>query len=301
MAVPGFQTWFTPFLKALSDGQVHLITDLYQELADQMKLTPEDKKELLPSGKQQTYKNRIGWARTYLSKAGLVEVPNRGECRITSEGLSVLSNSKEDIDVKYLKRYPTFLSFHQVSKTSTQEDASNNDSIVSPDETLEMAYLELRNALRQEVLDKVKKSPPDFFESLVIELLVRMGYGGSQEDAGQSLGRSGDGGIDGKIKEDRLGLDFICVQAKRWESNVGRPIVQAFAGSLDGFRARKGVLITTSGFTKEAIEYVKMIGKSIVLIDGEELTRLMFEYDLGVTPVKHYVLKKLDHDYFEES
>jgi len=164
-----------------------------------------------------------------------------------------------------------------------------------------MAYLELRNALRQEVLDKVKKSPPDFFESLVIELLVRMGYGGSQEDAGQTLGRSGDGGIDGKIKEDRLGLDFICVQAKRWESNVGRPIVQAFAGSLDGFRARKGVLITTSGFTKEAIEYVKMIGKSIVLIDGEELTRLMFEYDLGVTPVKHYVLKKLDHDYFEES
>jgi len=301
LAVPGFQTWFTPFLKALSDGQVHLITDLYQELADQMKLTPEDKKELLPSGKQQTYKNRIGWARTYLSKAGLVEVPNRGECRITSEGLSVLSNSKEDIDVKYLKRYPTFLSFHQVSKTSTQEDASNNDSIVSPDETLEMAYLELRNALRQEVLDKVKKSRPDFFESLVIELLVRMGYGGSQEDAGQTLGRSGDGGIDGKIKEDRLGLDFICVQAKRWESNVGRPIVQAFAGSLDGFRARKGVLITTSGFTKEAIEYVKMIGKSIVLIDGEELTRLMFEYDLGVTPVKHYVLKKLDHDYFEES
>jgi len=301
LAVPGFQTWFTPFLKALSDGQVHLITDLYQELADQMKLTPEDKKELLPSGKQQTYKNRIGWARTYLSKAGLVEVPNRGECRITSEGLSVLSNSKEDIDVKYLKRYPTFVSFHQVSKTSTQEDASNNESIASPDETLEMAYLELRNALRQEVLDKVKKSPPDFFESLVIELLVRMGYGGSQEDAGQTLGRSGDGGIDGKIKEDRLGLDFICVQAKRWESNVGRPIVQAFAGSLDGFRARKGVLITTSGFTKEAIEYVKMIGKSIVLIDGEELTRLMFEYDLGVTPVKHYVLKKLDHDYFEES
>ncbi len=301
MAVPGFQTWFTPFLKALSDGQVHLITDLYQELADQMKLTPEDKKELLPSGKQQTYKNRIGWARTYLSKAGLVEVPNRGECRITSEGLSVLSNSKEDIDVKYLKRYPTFVSFHQVSKTSTQEDASNNESIASPDETLEMAYLELRNALRQEVLDKVKKSPPEFFESLVIELLVRMGYGGSQEDAGQTLGRSGDGGIDGKIKEDRLGLDFICVQAKRWESNVGRPIVQAFAGSLDGFRARKGVLITTSGFTKEAIEYVKMIGKSIVLIDGEELTRLMFEYDLGVTPVKHYVLKKLDHDYFEES
>jgi len=301
LAVPGFQTWFTPFLKALSDGQVHLITDLYQELADQMKLTPEDKKELLPSGKQQTYKNRIGWARTYLSKAGLVEVPNRGECRITSEGLSVLSNSKEDIDVKYLKRYTTFVSFHQVSKTSTQEDASNNDSIASPDETLEMAYLELRNALRQEVLDKVKKSPPDFFESLVIELLVRMGYGGSQEDAGQTLGRSGDGGIDGKIKEDRLGLDFICVQAKRWESNVGRPIVQAFAGSLDGFRARKGVLITTSGFTKEAIEYVKMIGKSIVLIDGEELTRLMFEYDLGVTPVKHYVLKKLDHDYFEES
>ena len=301
MAVPGFQTWFTPFLNALSDGQVHLITDLYQELADQMKLTPEDKKELLPSGKQQTYKNRIGWARTYLSKAGLVEVPNRGECRITSEGLSVLSNSKEDIDVKYLKRYPTFLSFHQVSKTSTQEDASNNESIASPDETLEMAYLELRNALRQEVLDKVKKSPPEFFESLVIELLVRMGYGGSQEDAGQTLGRSGDGGIDGKIKEDRLGLDFICVQAKRWESNVGRPIVQAFAGSLDGFRARKGVLITTSGFTKEAIEYVKMIGKSIVLIDGEELTRLMFEYDLGVTPVKHYVLKKLDHDYFEES
>ncbi len=301
MAVPGFQTWFTPFLKALSDGQVHLITDLYQELADQMKLTPEDKKELLPSGKQQTYKNRIGWARTYLSKAGLVEVPNRGECRITSEGLSVLSNSKEDIDVKYLKRYPTFVSFHQVSKTSTQEDASNNESIASPDETLEMAYLELRNALRQEVLDKVKKSPPEFFESLVIELLVRMGYGGSQEDAGQTLGCSGDGGIDGKIKEDRLGLDFICVQAKRWESNVGRPIVQAFAGSLDGFRARKGVLITTSGFTKEAIEYVKMIGKSIVLIDGEELTRLMFEYDLGVTPVKHYVLKKLDHDYFEES
>ena len=301
MAVPGFQTWFTPFLKALSDGQVHLIADLYQELADQMKLTPEDKKELLPSGKQQTYKNRIGWARTYLGKAGLLEVPNRGECRITSEGLSVLSKSQEDIDVKYLKRYPTFVSFHQVSKTSTQEDTSNSESIASPDETLEMAYFELRNALRQEVLDKVKKSPPEFFESLAIELLVRMGYGGSQEDAGKTLGRSGDGGIDGKIKEDRLGLDFICVQAKRWESNVGRPIVQAFAGSLDGFRARKGVLITTSGFTKEAIEYVSKIGKSIVLIDGEELTRLMFEYDLGVTPVKHYVLKKLDHDYFEES
>ena len=305
MTVPGFQTWFLPLLRQTADGEVHKLHDLYLRLADEFALSPEDREELLPSGKQLTYQNRIGWARTYLKKAGLLESPGRGQCRITERGLAVLSDSPERINVRFLKQYPEFDEFHtykpppEGSVESSQPDEADVDG-ASPEEALEQAHKQLRANLMQDLLQRVKAAPPEFFEELVVELLLRMGYGGSREDAGRTVGRSGDGGVDGVIKEDRLGLDLVYLQAKRWENTVGRPVVQAFAGSLEGFRARKGVLITTSNFSKEAHQYVSQIEKRIVLVDGQLLAELMFEHDLGATPIETYMVKRIDTDFFEE-
>ncbi len=300
MAVPGFQEWFKPLLNALGTGEIRELSELYDDLADQMGLSSEDRHEMLPSGKQLTYRNRIGWARTYMKKAGLLEFPKPGQCQITERGRAVLAENPESLNVKYLKKFPAFVEFHTHKPGKQEDDQAKDQSTVTPEEILEEAHKELRENVTQELLDRVKGAPPVFFESLVVELLLRMGYGGSREDAGQTVGRSGDGGIDGIIKEDRLGLDIVYIQAKRWGNTVGRPIVQAFAGSLEGFRARKGVLITTSNFSREAREYVGQIEKRIVLVDGSELARLMFEHDLGVSPVTSYEVKRVDTDYFEE-
>lgn len=305
MAVPDFQTWFLPLLKLIADGEDHRLSDLYEELADRLSLSEQDRRERLPSGKQLTYRNRIGWARTYLKKAGLVESPGRGLCRITERGRNVLEYPPEKLNVRFLKQYPEFIDFHTdtgpAEPASDTVDTDENDSGATPEEQLEKSYSTLKENLAQELLERIKAAPPHFFESLVVELLLRMGYGGSREDAGRTVGGSGDGGVDGIINEDRLGLDVVYIQAKRWEGTVGRPVVQAFAGSLEGVRARKGVLITTSSFTADARHYVTQIEKRIVLVDGQQLAHLMFEHNLGVSSVASYEVKQIDSDYFEES
>ncbi len=279
------------------------MTDIYQVLADDMRLSVEDRAQLLKSGTQRVYENRIGWARTYLKKAGLIEAPSRGFVRITERGKDILAKPPEKLNVKFLRQFPEFVEFH----TYKPEASTPNSSVIeateteeSPLDTLERVHSELEKQLASDILERVKKSPPEFFERLVIDLLLAMGYGGSREDAGKTIGKSGDGGIDGVINEDRLGLDVLYVQAKRWESSVGRPVVQAFAGSLEGVRARKGVLITTSSFTPDAQQYVRQIEKKIILIDGALLASLMIQHNVGVGVEATYQVKRLDSDYFPE-
>jgi restriction system protein len=278
------------------------MADLYDVLADQQQLSAEDRAELLPSGSQFAYRNRISWARTYLQKAGLLETPGRAMVRITKRGADLLENPPPTFNVAYLKRYPEFLEFHSGTTEPASGAAQKQTEVTSdetPQETFERVHGNLSRQLEEELLDQIKSSPPEFFERLVVDLLLRMGYGGSREDAGKTVGKSGDGGIDGIINEDPLGLDTVCIQAKRWESTVGRPVVQAFAGSLEGHRAKKGVLITTSGFSADAVTFAQQIEKRIVLIDGRRLAKLMVQHNLGVSTVATYELKKVDSDYFE--
>lgn len=306
MAVPGFQTWFLPLLKRISDGNEHTMATLYESLANDMGLTDEDRNQLLKSGNQTVYENRIGWARTYLKKAGLLDATGRGVIRISERGLAVVRNPPPNLNVSYLKQIPEFAEFHTY-RPGAAEPAEAQEVLLpqnaeeeTPQDTLERVYVELGRQLAEEVIDRVKQSPPAFFERLVVDLLLAMGYGGSREDAGRTIGKSGDGGIDGVINEDRLGLDVIYIQAKRWEGSVGRPVVQAFAGSLEGVRARKGVLITTSSFTSDANAYVRQIEKKIVRIDGKMLAELMIQHNVGVGVEAVYQVKKLDSDYFPE-
>lgn len=302
MSVPDFQSWFLPLLNAVSDGITHRMSDLYDFLADQQGLSAEDRAELLPSGKQFTYRNRIAWARTYLQKAGLLEAPGKGTVRITEVGRQVLASPPPKLNVAFLKRYPSFFEFHTGPPASglgapSKPPVIENDE--TPQETLERLHKGLSTQLEAELLDQIKAAPPEFFERLVVDLLLLMGYGGSREDAGRTVGKSGDGGIDGIINEDPLGLDTVCIQAKRWDGTVGRPVVQAFAGSLEGYRAKKGVLITTSAFSADAVAYARQIEKRIVLIDGVRLAKLMVLHNLGVSTVATYEVKRVDSDYFE--
>jgi restriction system protein len=305
MAVPDFQSFMLPLLKFTADGVEHRQSDAADSLAHHFSISDADRKEMLPSGRQTRFDNRIAWAVVYLRKAGFLESPRRGKFRITERGKEILKANPDRIDVKYLMEHgnPEFQQFHRPShQTGTHNEPNQeecNAEIRTPREVLEAGYLELRRDLAQELLNRIKSSPPRFFEQLVVDLLVAMGYGGSRIDAGEAVGQSGDGGVDGIIKEDKLGLDAIYLQAKRWENTVGRPIVQAFAGSLDGYRAKKGVLITTSQFSPEAKDYVSRIEKKIVLIDGEELTKLMIDFGIGVATDATYEIKRLDTDYFE--
>jgi restriction system protein len=302
MAVPDFQTIMSPLLVFMSDGAEHGLAEVIETLGDRLGLSPEDKKELLPSESDVKFDNRVRWAAFYLRKAGLLERTGRGKIRITERGQQVLKTKPRRIDVKFLKQFSEFLEFQQGTKKADSEDvdAANEEAQATPEETLEASYVNLRRTLAEELIDRVKKCPPKFFEKLVVDLLVSMGYGGSRKDASQAVGQSGDDGIDGIIKEDKLGLDVVYLQAKRWEATVGRPVVQAFAGSLEGQRARKGVLITTSQFSQEAKEYVSRIEKKIILIGGEELAQLMIDHGIGVTEVRTYSVRKMDLDYFGE-
>jgi len=303
MAVPDYQSLMLPFLRILGDGQVHSLDEIKERLAKEFSLTDEDMKELLPSGRQRTFENRVGWARTYLKKALLLESPERAKYRITPRGREVLSMEPETIDVHFLSRYPEFVAFKSSSKKNRNESETQNketENKRTPEETLEASYQELQKKLKEEILELVKSCSPSFFEKLVVDLLVAMGYGGSRADAGQAIGRSGDEGIDGIIKEDKLGLDTIYIQAKRWNGSVGRPEIQKFTGSLIGQGAHKGVFITTSTFTDGAKEYVNRIDRKIVLIDGEQLAEYMMDYDIGVNEYARYVIKRIDTDYFTE-
>ncbi|MBZ4400963.1 restriction endonuclease [Myxococcus sp. AS-1-15] len=303
MPIPDFQSAMLPLLRLAQDGRDHTLRETVESIAAEFKATEEERNELLPSGRQRRLHNRVGWAKTYLQKAGLLEPNGRGRFRITARGQEVLQRRPSRIDMKFLEQFPEYNAFAALRHEASNEQASAPEvpsSTETPEEILEDSYQELRRRLADEVLERIKACDPKFFEKLVVDLLVTMGYGGSRKDAGQAVGQSGDEGIDGIIKEDRLGLDVVYIQAKRWTKPVGRPVVQAFAGSLEGQRARKGVLITTSAFSREAREYVRQIEKKIVLIDGGELAKLMIDHGVGVTEVATYTVKKLDLDYFGE-
>lgn len=301
MAIPDYQEFMLPLLKFASDKSEKTIRQAYEYLADFLNLTDDEQNELLPSGTQQTYKNRIGWAKTYLIKAGLLESRKRGVFNISKLGEEVLLKDLKKIDNNYLAQYEQFNDFQSkrnIEKTHSKQILDLKDR--TPQELIEESMTELNRTLSQEVLNEIMNCSPGFFENLVVELLVKMGYGGSRKEAGQVIGKTGDGGIDGIIKEDKLGLDTIYIQAKRWENVIGRPEIQKFVGALQGNRAKKGIFITTSHFTKEAREYVNMIENKVVLIDGENLTDLMIEFNLGVSTINVFTIKRIDSDYFIE-
>lgn len=304
MAIPDYQTLMLPVLKMAADGKEHKFSQSVEALADEFNLTAEERNEFLPSGSQAVFNNRVGWARSYLKQAGLLASPKRGFFTITPRGTELLAKNPTKVDIALLEHYPEFIEFKNRKKDKSDngplvESSTNGESNLTPEDALASAYKKLRLDLESEILSAVKEISPSFFERLVVDLLVKMGYGGNRQDAGKALGKSGDGGIDGIINEDRLGLDIIYIQAKRWEGVVGRPEIQKFAGALQGQRARKGVFITTSSFTKEAKEYASLIETKIILIDGEHLSRLMVEHDVGVSTVGQYEVKKLDSDYFD--
>ena len=303
MALPTYQDAMLPVLRSLDDGIARHIGEIVSEVIEGFGLTEADRKEMLPSDQSTVIGSRIGWARTYLKKAGLIEkMPGRGIYKITASGLEVLKRNPAKIDNGLLSEFSGFAEWIKRSNETT-ETATNvigNSSDQTPDEALASAYLTLRTELSLEILEKMKSCTPAFFERLVVELLVKMGYGGTREDAGQAVGKSGDGGIDGIIKEDRLGLDLIYLQAKRWEATVGRPELQAFAGALLGKQARKGVFITTSNFSSGAKSYVDTITSNIILIDGEQMAELMIDYNVGVSVAATYEIKRIDSDYFVE-
>jgi restriction system protein len=303
LPIPDYETLMLPFLDVLSDGTVRHVREVRKLLGEKFRLTDQELAERLPSGQDGVFSNRVGWARTYLKKAGLIEPVLRGQYRITSRGTELLKSKPPKINGVVLRQYPEFLDFINPKGSgpspATAEEPKQLETN-TPQEVLGSAYQQIRRELADELLQTVRTATPGFFEQLVVDLLVAMGYGGSRKDAGQAVGRTGDDGIDGIIKEDRLGLDTVYIQAKRWGNVVGRPEVQAFAGSLEGHRARKGVFITTSQFTKDAREYVTRIEKRIVLVDGEQLAQLMMDFGVGVTEVDTYEVKKLDRDYFEE-
>jgi len=302
MAIPDFQSILLPLLQIFDDDKEHSVHELLEKLAKHFSLTEQELNVLLPSGKQSTFYNRVGWARTYLSKSGLLEMTHRPYYRITEQGKQILNSKPTRIDMKYLQQFPGYVEFRkrdtEQKSTSAIEGTSDETEQKTPEEILEDAYGEIRLNLAQELLALVKQSSPAFFERLVVELLVKMGYGGSWQEAARAVGQTGDEGIDGIIDEDRLGLDTIYIQAKKWENVVSRPEIHKFVGALMGKRSHRGVFITTSKFSSEAINYASTIDYKIVLLDGQRLTELMIDYGIGVTEVSSYSLKRVDSDYF---
>lgn len=307
MAIPDYQTLMLPILQFAKSGQERSTKETLEHLVNFFKLSEEEKEELIPSGKELLIRNRAGWATTYLKKAQLLEATRRAHFKITKRGLDILGKKPSRIGNDILLQFLEFRDFVSTNHNDNTSDSDTTPISISnnqqtPQEAIEEAYLTIRKALAQELLLKAQNSSPSFFEKLVVELLVQMGYGGSLRDAGKALGKSGDGGIDGIIKEDKLGLDVIYIQAKRWNSNnpVGRPDVQGFVGALAGHGAKKGVFITTSRFTPEAKAYTPRNETKIVLIDGEQLAQYMIDFNLGVTTESIYEVKRIDIDYFGE-
>ena len=304
MAVPDFQTIMLPFLQFAGDGNVHSIKETLSSLAAHFQLSNDELTERIPSGLQTTFYNRVTWAQSYLRKALLIETTKRGYYQITERGRQLLRQNLERIDMNVLAQFPEYLEFKAARRTPKLILVNETLPVEideTPDDLLDESFQTIRETLADEILVTVKSCSPDFFEKLVVDLLVKMGYGGSLKDAAASLTRkTGDEGIDGIINEDRLGLDSIYVQAKRWEGSVSRPEIQKFAGALQGKRAKKGVFLTTSNFTKEAKEFAAIIDSKIILINGRELAELMIDYNVGVSVEKVYEIKKIDSDYFVE-
>ena len=305
MAIPDFQSVMRPLLQAVSDGKQHSLANVMEAVSKHFQLTDEDLALRLPSGKQTYIKNRIGWARTYLTKAGLLSMPKRATIQITPQGLAALQERPDRVDVRYLRQFPEFVAFHAVRPADQPENAHilSTESIandITPDEQISIAYRTLNDALSDELLQTILVSSPTFFEQLVVDLMIAMGYGGSRAEAGKATKATGDDGIDGIIKEDKLGLDFIYLQAKRWKNTVHRPEIDKFIGALTRQRARKGVFITTSEFSPGAREAAAGLDMKIVLIDGRELASLMIDNGLGVTTKETYAIRHIDTDYFNE-
>lgn len=302
MSVPAYQKFMFPVLKILSDGRIKSKKEIAAEIVEYFRFTEQDLSETLPSQTQKTYFNRMGWAITYLKKAGLLISPSRACFQITEEGKKVVKDNV-DLDSKYLKKYDSFCEFqnlsHRQDKQSKQSVDTENDA--TPLENIIGSFELIKKDVCDEILSKIMEQSSDFFEQLVVDLVVAMGYGGSIEDAGKATKRTGDEGIDGIIKQDKLGLDNIYLQAKRWQKGnvVGRPEIQKFVGALAGQGARKGIFITTSSFTKEALDYKPRNETSIILIDGQKLVDLMYEYNIGVTIERRFEIKRLDSDYFD--
>lgn len=303
--IPDYQTFMTPLLELVGRQNEVTTKEAYQILADHYRLSEEERQQKTAGNSMPVFVSKIGWARMYLTRAGLLDSPSRGVWRITDEGRRLLAEKPAAINNKVLARYPSFVAFVNASRAMEVVGEERElaeipaEKSETPEEAIAGIHHKLDVALRFELLARIKSSPPAFFEQLVVELILKMGYGGSREDAGQVVGKAGDGGIDGVIKQDRLGLDTIYLQAKRWQGAVGRPDVQAFVGSLAGHRAKRGVFITTSNYSKQAHDYVASISERVVLVDGEQLATLMIEHDLGVSPVATYVVKRVDGDYFE--
>jgi len=296
MAIPGFQSLMLPLLRFAADGEEHSMKDVRNAFADQLGLNDEEREELLPSGQQSRLTNRVAWAKTYLERVGLLLKTGRGLFRITDTGRQCLTDPPDKIDSRFLFKYPGFAEFRQRSAEG-DEWAEEPAQTKTPEEALEQAYQQIREDLAADLLEQVKLVSPRFFERLVLDVMLKMGYGGYSGDGSVSM-PGADAGIDGVIQEDRLGLDVIYIQAKRWESPVGRPEIQKFVGALHGKRARKGVFITTTKFTREAIDYAAGIDSKVVLIDGMRLAQLMIDYDVGVSRVHTYEMKRIDSDYF---
>lgn len=302
MQIPDYQTIMLPLLEVLSDGRIYTTRELIEALSAKFNLGDEERKELLPSGQQPIFDNRVGWARTYLKKAGLIESDKRGTQKISPKGLEVLKKKPSRIDVAYLEQFPDFIEFRTIRNTVGEESETvEQRGNKTPEEILEANFTSIQADLAHDLLDKIKNCTPEFFEKLVVDLVVAMGYGGSRLDAGKAVGKSGDGGIDGIIKEDRLGLDTIYIQAKRWEVSVPLKEVRDFTGALLAKGAHKGIFVTTSQFSKDAYEHASSVKQpKIVLIDGNALVSLMIELGIGVSAQKTYKISKIDSDYFEE-
>jgi restriction system protein len=306
--IPDYQTLMLPLLETLSDQKEHELQDLILKLSEIFKLSDDERKELLPSGNQEIINNRVGWARTYLKKANLLSSPRRATFAITQQGLEILKKKPKKIDVKFLQGLEDFKKWQTSYQTNYQNRKEEGQNIIpeiengkTPEELLDYSFQKLRDELASELIERIKNCSPTFFERLVIDLLIKMGYGGSRKEAGQIIGKSGDGGIDGIIKEDKLGLDTIYVQAKKWENTVPVGQVRDFAGSLLSKKAKKGIFISTSNYPKGAYEFVNSIEPKIVLIDGKELAELMIQHNVAMATKSIYEIKKLDLDYFEEA
>lgn len=304
--IPTYEEIMLPLLKLLENREEHELGETVDKLAKYFKLTPGETRELLPSGTQPIFRNRVGWARTYLKKAGLLSTTRRGYFRILDRGNDFLRENPREITAKTLTRFKEFVEFKTLRKEKNGPEnllleSDHSESAHTPEEVLEYAYQKLKADLANEVLEIVKKCSPAFFERLVIDLLLKMGYGGTRKDAGQAIGRSGDGGIDGIIKEDKLGLDIIFVQAKRWENSVPVKELRDFVGALSYKKSKKGIFITTSSFPPSGYDFVKQIESKVILIDGNMLANLMIENNIGVSTINSYEVKKIDTDYFEEN
>ena len=298
MAIPDYQSIMLSLLELAGDNEIHQVHDAVALLARRFNLTDKERQERLPSGRVSRFHNNVTWARTYMKKAGLLEDPKRGQFRITERGRKVLADEPDTVSTKFLQQFDEFNKF--IGKQPSLPESVQPDPKLTPEQALHASYQTLRNSLTADLLDQVKQASPAFFERLVVDVLVHMGYGGSRQEAGEAIGQAGDEGIDGIIKEDRLGLDIIYIQAKRWVNTVGRPEIQRFAGALHGQRARKGVFITTSSFSSEAVAYAASIDIKVILIAGTQLAELMIDYGVGVTTEATYELKRIDADYFAD-